>query len=46
MRVLERGHSQRNQKKEKENTCGRNEKTRSEKKTDEEMDEQKGDLKR
>ena len=48
MRVLERGHRQRKQKKEKENTCGRNEKTRSEKKrkTDEEMDEQKGDLKR
>ena len=31
MRVLERGHRQRKQKKEKENTCGRNEKTRREK---------------
>ena len=31
MRVLERGHRQRKQKKEMENTCGRNEKTRREK---------------
>ena len=31
MRVLERGHRQRKQKKEKENTCGRNEKTRRKK---------------
>ena len=48
MRVLERGHRQRKQKKEKENTCGRNEKTRSEKKrqTDETMDELKEDTKR
>ena len=44
--VLKEGHRQRKQTKEKENPCGRNEKTRSEKKTDEEMDEQKGDLKR
>ena len=44
--VLKEGHRQRKQTKEKENPCGRNEKTRREKKTDEEMDEQKGDLKR
>ena len=31
IRVLERGHTQRKHKKEKENTCGRNEKTRREK---------------
>ena len=31
IRVLERGHTQRKQKNEKENTCGRNEKTRREK---------------
>ena len=45
--VLKEGHRQRKQTKEKENPCGRNEKTRRKKrKTDEEMDEQKGDLKR
>ena len=31
IRVLERGHSQRKHKKEKENACGSNEKTRREK---------------
>ena len=47
MRVLERGHRQRKQKKEKEHTCGRNEKTRRKKrKTDEPMDELKEDTKR
>ena len=45
--VFKGGHRQRKQKKEKENTCGRNEKTRRKKETtDEQMDEQKGDIKR
>ena len=46
--VSKEGHRQRKQTQEKENPCDRNEKTRSEKKkkTDEEMDEQKGDLKK
>ena len=46
--VFKGGHGQRKHKKEKENTCGRNEKTRREKKetTDEQMDEQIGDIQR